>query len=157
MRVLLAIDDSEFSNEAIRCCGDLIGNGADNEVLIVSSMERMFMPTEPFAVSAEYVEKIDNATEATTQAVINRAATRLSLMYPELAPFVSTSLIVGAPEKAIVEEAANWNADLIIMGSHGYGFWQRAVLGSVSDAVIHHSPCSVMVVRPAARKRIGGY
>ena len=47
----------------------------------------------------------------------------------------------------IVEEAQNWEADLIIVGSHGHGFWKRSFLGSTSDKVIHNAPCSVLVVR----------
>ena len=39
------------------------------------------------------------------------------------------------------------NADLIIVGSHDYNRWERLLLGSVSDSVIHHAPCSVLLVR----------
>jgi nucleotide-binding universal stress UspA family protein len=53
----------------------------------------------------------------------------------------------GSPKQVIVEEAEKWGADLIVVGSHGYGWWERILLGSVSQAVIHHAPCSVEVVR----------
>jgi nucleotide-binding universal stress UspA family protein len=47
----------------------------------------------------------------------------------------------------ITEEAQKWEADLIIVGSHGQSFWSRALLGSVSNAVVNHAPCSVLVVK----------
>jgi nucleotide-binding universal stress UspA family protein len=149
MKVLLAIEDSEFSSQAILKCGEIFGDDDQNEVRIVSAMERMYIPTEPFAVSAEYVEKIDNETERNTAAVIDRAAKNIQANYPMLAKNLSTGLLIGSPEQAVVEEAERWRADLIILGSHGYGFWQRAMLGSVSSAVLHHAPCSVLVVRSA--------
>ena len=60
---------------------------------------------------------------------------------------VTTKVIEGSPKDAIVEEAANWGADLILMGSHGYGAAMRFLLGSVSHAVALHAPCSVEIVR----------
>ncbi len=53
---------------------------------------------------------------------------------------------MGDPGQAIVEIAEDWHSDLIVVGSHDRGFWSRALLGSVSDAVVHHAPCSVLVV-----------
>ena len=45
-----------------------------------------------------------------------------------------------------INETARGKADLIVVGSHGRGFWGR-LLGSVSNGVVHHAPCSVLVVR----------
>jgi nucleotide-binding universal stress UspA family protein len=53
----------------------------------------------------------------------------------------------GDPKAAIVEAAASWPADLIVMGSHGRTGIDRFLLGSVSESVVHHAPCSVQVVR----------
>jgi nucleotide-binding universal stress UspA family protein len=63
---------------------------------------------------------------------------------------VSTDVLFGSPDSRIVETAEEWNADLIVVGSHGYSRWERLLLGSVSDSVVHHAPCSVLVVRTAA-------
>ena len=54
---------------------------------------------------------------------------------------------LGRPAQVIVEAAERWGADVIVAGSHGHGFWGRLAIGSVSDAVLHHAPCSVLVVR----------
>lgn len=63
---------------------------------------------------------------------------------------ISTEVLFGSPDSRIVETAEQWHADLIVIGSHGYSRWERLLLGSVSDSVLHHAPCSVLVVRTAA-------
>jgi nucleotide-binding universal stress UspA family protein len=60
---------------------------------------------------------------------------------------IKTEALSGSPDSAIVERAEETNADLIIVGSHGYRAWERLLIGSVSDSVVHHAPCTVMIVR----------
>jgi nucleotide-binding universal stress UspA family protein len=54
---------------------------------------------------------------------------------------------VGLPQRLILEEAERWDADLIMMGSHGRHGIPRLLIGSVSEAVALHAECSVEVVR----------
>lgn len=54
----------------------------------------------------------------------------------------------GSPGSAICDQAKTWQADLIMVGSHGRKGLGEIFLGSVSNYVIHHAPCSVMVVHP---------
>lgn len=56
-------------------------------------------------------------------------------------------MLNGAADRAIIETAKEWEADLIVVGSHGRGFWGRLTAGSVSDSLVHHAPCSVLVAR----------
>ena len=63
---------------------------------------------------------------------------------------VSGEVLFGSPDSRIVETAEEWKADLIVVGSHGYSRWERLLLGSVSDSVVHNAPCSVLVVRTAS-------
>ena len=60
---------------------------------------------------------------------------------------VTSRVLEGAPEDAILDEADRWQADVIVLGSHGYGPMKRRLLGSVSQAVALHAPCSVEIVR----------
>ena len=62
---------------------------------------------------------------------------------------VEAEIKTGAPDEVILETAKQWKPDVIVVGSHGHGFWGRLTLGSVSDSLIHHAPCSVFVVRTA--------
>jgi nucleotide-binding universal stress UspA family protein len=54
---------------------------------------------------------------------------------------------IGDPADAIVDEAGEWGADLIVVGTRGLGGARRLLLGSVSTKVVHHAPCDVLVVR----------
>lgn len=57
--------------------------------------------------------------------------------------------IPGAPGKTICEVARNRSADLIMIGNRGRRGVAELVLGSVSNYVLHHAPCSVLVVKPS--------
>jgi nucleotide-binding universal stress UspA family protein len=62
---------------------------------------------------------------------------------------VSVSFLVweGEPGPAIIEAAVAEAADLVVVGTHGRGRFERLVLGSVSDHVVRHAPCPVLIVR----------
>jgi nucleotide-binding universal stress UspA family protein len=54
---------------------------------------------------------------------------------------------IGDPATVLVEEAREWGADLIVVGTRGLNLGERIMLGSVSTKVVHHAPCDVLVVR----------
>jgi nucleotide-binding universal stress UspA family protein len=58
-----------------------------------------------------------------------------------------THLRMGAVDLEIVGLAKELGADLIVMGCRGHRGIRRAIEGSISDAVISHAPCPVLVVR----------
>jgi nucleotide-binding universal stress UspA family protein len=60
---------------------------------------------------------------------------------------VDSAIREADPRSAIVDEASEWGADLIVMGSHGRTGLKRLLLGSVAGSVVSHAPCSVEVVR----------
>jgi nucleotide-binding universal stress UspA family protein len=60
---------------------------------------------------------------------------------------VTTVILTGSPKRAIVEDAEEWGADLVVLGSHGLRTWERMLLGSVSQTVSAHARCSVEIVR----------
>jgi nucleotide-binding universal stress UspA family protein len=62
--------------------------------------------------------------------------------------FTQTS---GSPGRTICEVARNWGADLIVMGRRGRSGLSELILGSVSNYVLHHAPCSVLIVQYAVK------
>jgi nucleotide-binding universal stress UspA family protein len=59
-------------------------------------------------------------------------------------------LLTGNPADTIVEKAKEIPADVIVIGSQGHGLLRKALLGSVSEAVIRHARCNILIV-PAAK------
>ena len=147
MKVLLATEGSEFSKAAIEKCCRMFAESVNTEIRIISAVEPTILPIEPFAVSADYIREINTAAHKQAGEVVSQAETEIHGLFPMLGVSLTTKVATGAPEQVIVEEAESWGADLIIVGSHGYGLWQRTLLGSVSDRVAHHAPCSVLIVR----------
>jgi nucleotide-binding universal stress UspA family protein len=68
---------------------------------------------------------------------------------PKLDPrHVTRAVVTGSPDKEIVSYAQDYQADLIVMGTHGYGGVRRFLLGSVADRVIRAAICPVVTVPP---------
>lgn len=147
MKTLIATDGSDYSKSAVEECCRMVIRPENADVLIVSAFEDAYpISTEPFAMSPDYHQKLVDDVREQSQSFVDEAETIIRSRFPEAEFEISTDLLVGSPDQQIVERAKEWKADLIVVGSHGRGFWGR-LLGSVSDGVVHHAPCSVLVVR----------
>ena len=93
---------------------------------------------EDFAPYVQAAAKGDDSAVArlTQTADSLRAVTRAG---------VDSSQIAGDPARALLERAREIDADLIALGSHGYGLWKRLLLGSVASKIIRLSPQAVLV------------
>ena len=91
--------------------------------------------------------EFEKAAKESANRVLSETAQNLKAHLTDKNVEVTTELLSGSPESRIVELADEVKPDLIVVGSHGYSSWERLLLGSVSDAIVHHAPCSVMVVR----------
>jgi nucleotide-binding universal stress UspA family protein len=96
-----------------------------------------------YAVRLELVEK----EHARLQDLVEHTAARLRENETGKHLHIDTAVRDGSPKNEIIEEAEQWGADLIVVGCHGYGNLKRFLLGSVSQAVAVHAPCSVEIVR----------
>ena len=144
MKILLAVDGSEYSNAALE---EVIRRpwprGTQVEVLSVAHAIPEF--TDPrLMMRTIQMETLEHERKRAHE-VVEKAAAALAEEAPLLA--VTTRVVEGSPKESVVLEAADWGADLIVMGSHGYGAAMRFLLGSVSHAVALHAPCSVEIVR----------
>lgn len=148
MKVLLATEGSKFSEAALDKCCELFAQMNDTEIRVLVVMEPTFVTAQPFAVFPNYVGEADAQAEAAAEKIAHEANSAILTRLPSIGSGLTSRITVGRAEQVIVEEAETWGADLIIVGSHGAGFWERSLLGSVSSGVVHHAPCSVLVVRP---------
>lgn len=146
MKILVATDGSEYSKTAVEECCRMFAGAGNNFLKIVSVYEDTFpVAGEPFAISAEYYQQLQDDAKAQAEKFVADAAQMVQENFSELNP--TTEIKQGSPERGIIEAAQEWEADLIVVGSHGRGFWGRMLIGSTSDAVMHHAPCSVLIVR----------
>ncbi len=149
MRILLATDGSPCSEAAV----DEVASRpwpSNSEVRIVSAFLIPLSPTpEAWAIPPEYYDEIERTLREQSQKVVDKAAAGLKKALGQSVN-VTGQTLAGTPQSAILEEAERWKADLIVVGSHGYGTWHRLVLGSVSQGVVLHAKCSVEVVRRRA-------
>lgn len=147
MKILIATDGSDYSRAAVAACCRMVVHPENAEIVVVSAYENAYpIAAEPFALSAEYYKAIDEAAHGQAEAFVADAAWQIEKYFGGKALNLTTKILQGSPVQQIVETAREANVDLIVVGSHGRGFWGR-LLGSVSDGVVHHAPCSVLVVR----------
>src|SRR5262249_982651 len=100
-------------------------------------------PTHTFLA---YFEQMEKSIRDAAQDVIKRALTKLSTVEDKTLK-ISAEIIEGSPRQVTLDDADQWDTDLIVMGSCGLGAWSRLLLGSVSSAVVHNAKCSVEIVR----------
>jgi nucleotide-binding universal stress UspA family protein len=147
MKVLIATDGSEFSNAAVKEYCRFFKFTAQAEVKIVSVFEEVYgVGMEPCPLPAEYYQEIHDLAKQQAECFAKDAAQLLEDNRGDQEVAVTTEILRGNPGREIIRLAGEWRPDLIVVGAHGRGFWGR-LLGSVSDAVVHHAPCSVLVVR----------
>ncbi len=149
MKVLIATDGSKYSVEAGREFCQLVSMSDVSAIKIVSATEQRAtaLDDQIFVASELYSRMTLEATKAARSATDELRDLIVDVLGKDSSVTIETEVIADSPREAIVRVATEWEADLIVVGSHGYGFWDRMLLGSVSDAVVHHAPCSVLVVR----------
>jgi nucleotide-binding universal stress UspA family protein len=147
MKVLLAIDGTSQSDAAIDMIASLsLDKVSEVQVFTVIDMA-LPMAHDIYTGMIMNTVEIEKAANDMADEALAEAKQAVEKIFAGSKTVITTSSAVGSPESKIVGAAESLNANLIIMGSHGYNTWERLLLGSVSDSVIHHAPCSVLVVR----------
>jgi len=145
MNILLAMDDSPHSTAALESI--LARPWPPESCVKVISVVEPFHPEYagwhtsyvPLAIEAQH-ELVD-----ATKGLVDESVTRLQATFDS--GRVEGAVLEGYIKDKILETAREWPADLIVMGSHGRRGFTRFLLGSVSEAVVSHAPCSVEIVK----------
>ena len=150
MKILLAIDGSSFSDAAVKEIATRPWP-AGSEVRITSVVEPPLLPTvETWVPPDDYLEALERAGEDQARSIVSKAADRIANEQRDKLR-VATEIVKGHPRHAILDAAEAWEADLIVVGSHGYRGLTKLLLGSVSQTVASHAKCSVQIVRNPMR------
>jgi nucleotide-binding universal stress UspA family protein len=138
-KMLLATDGSEEARLALQTAADLSERtGSELHVVHVGEVPLVYHPERHgYRIQYERDEKEARELLETQVAGIKAAA----------ATVAQEHLRMGKADEHIVVLAEELGADLIVMGSRGLGGVKRALMGSVSDSVVRHAHCPVLVVR----------
>lgn len=152
MKILLAIDDSPCSEAAVEAVlRQFSARQSDVRVLHVDEWPKGMPVSLAFAEgpgSAGNILSAHDEARRRGNELVSRAAARLAAASFQ----VKTELRRGDARHEILDCAAAWHPDVIVLGSHGRSGLDRFLLGSVSENVMRHATCSVEVVRAAAPK-----
>jgi nucleotide-binding universal stress UspA family protein len=142
MKVLLAIDDSEYSKAALRAViRQFRPRGTTVHILHVF---------EPLELLPEFhkgdIAVINETERRLIKSFKNQVARTAELL--KKAGFKTKAIVIQGDHRGdIVDYAKRWKADLIVLGSHGRRGLSRLLMGSVAEFVSRHAPCSVEIVR----------
>lgn len=149
MNVIVGIDDSSCSNEAIRYVCEGVWP-KDTRFLVVSVVPVIVAgPGE--AITGEGMQALTDEQERVHGGLVRRAAA-----YLRKAGLKSETLVVhGDPRTVLTDRVRSEQADLLIVGSHGRTGLTKLLLGSVATHVVTHSECPVLVVKTPSWKTPG--
>jgi nucleotide-binding universal stress UspA family protein len=145
MKILLATDGSTHSEAAVAEVARRPWP-QPSAIRVLSVIQPYTPPATEFVLAGATLEDIGRQQAAGAKEINERAATALR----DSGATVDTAIRKGDPRSVIVDEAEEWGADLIVVGSHGRKGLTKWLLGSVAQAVAGHASCSVEVVRKRA-------
>jgi nucleotide-binding universal stress UspA family protein len=148
MQVLIPTDGSELAMRALQSVTEMPWPRG-SEFKVLSSPEFPVLGGEYPYYAPEQVAQLSRAGEIHAKEAVAKGLELLTKA--GLQAGVAVTEPKDTPAHAILSAAEEWQADLIVMGSHGRRGFDRIVLGSVSETVALHAKCSVELVRKLAK------
>ena len=150
-RILIAVDDSDESVYALRwCLENLASNITPDTLVLLYARPPPPVPIYPSVYGSGYLFTPD------VIATMDRYGQGLAAKVMEKAEAICKDfenmeveklVAVGDARDVICDKAEKLGVDMLVMGSHSYGFIKRAFLGSVSNHCVNNVKCPVMIVK----------
>lgn len=142
MRILLAVDDSKFSEAAVQAViAQHQRPGTEVKIIHVVDLAQR--------IPARYAQELRTESVKEGETLVAKTAGLLRAAGIK----VVTDVEEGDPRARIIDNAVRWPADLIVLGSHGRTGLEYLRMGSVAESVARHAPCSVEIIRLASAVR----
>lgn len=158
MKILLAVDGSDCSKAAVEelACRPW---PAGSKLRIVTVIDLPPIPPLPdFGIEdfhTDISQTLEKAAHANARALLDDVVAVVQKgSGKEIA--ITAKILSGSPKRHILDEAEKWGATLIMVGAHDYQDSERAMFGSVSQAVAINAKCSVEIVRRQKPPKRGG-
>lgn len=160
--IVVAVDYSEAGDLALERALELAAGHQSAAVHVVNvlSLYQAGLGLEPAGAGAVASElpSVSDAAERLRQ-YVEKAVSNFRAARPDTPPTFPDYLVahqrVEMPSEEIAQLAADLEADLVVVGTHGKRGFSRFLLGSVAESTVRLAPCPVLVVRPKARPASG--
>ena len=133
-RILIAVDSSEPAQRAVVVGGEV--------ARVAGARVKLLHVVHPLAAFIGERQSDELHPARAAKHLLDRLIKRLP---QDVA--AERKVLDGVPAERIIGAARDWGADLVVVGDHNRHVLSRFVLGSVSDEVVRHAPCPVLVVR----------
>lgn len=159
MKVLVGIDGSESSQKALQQALRLVRQDETSYVLLAVEEPVVMTSASPIpgvlGASGAIAWQEESELIQIQKQRLEQALQTAETLCQQAGATCSCRSEIGSPKLTICEVAQQENCDLIVVGSHGYQGLQRILMGSVSDHVVRHAHCAVLVVRESNELRPG--
>ena len=141
-RILIAVDGSALALDAVRHALELVRRGGLQATLVLGHVQEEASLLELATRGADMV------AAASIEAGQDLLAPAVALVQAAGVPY-ETEIGLGSVAATLVDMVERCGCDALIIGARGLGGWRGALLGSVSQALVQHSPVPVTVVKHA--------
>ncbi|KAG8369956.1 hypothetical protein BUALT_Bualt14G0067100 [Buddleja alternifolia] len=150
--MLIALDDSEHSYYALEwTLNQFFSHPSDaNFKLII--IHAKIPPTSALGLAGPATNEILPIVTADLKETAERVMANAKETCNKRSVTAQYEIIEGDARNVMCDAVEKYHASVLVVGSHGYGAFKRAVLGSVSDYCSHHAHCSVMIVKKPKQK-----
>ncbi|MBX3621986.1 MAG: universal stress protein [Rhizobacter sp.] len=140
MKILLPVDGSEHSLDAVRHAIHLVQEGLQASFVLVNVQEPTYLYEVVLAPDAEVLERVSGAAGNHSLAAAVDLLQQAELEFEK-------EVLSGDPGHTILEAGERHDCDAVIIGARGRDVLRSALLGSVSQVVLHGSPVPVTIVK----------
>lgn len=140
MKILLPVDGSEVSLKAVRFAIGLLQQGLSGSLVVANVQEPATFYEMVVAPDAEVLQKVSTAAGVDTLESAESLLMEAGVVYER-------EIASGDPAHTIVDIAERFACDMIVMGARGTSALRSALLGSVSNEVLHAAQVPVMIVK----------
>jgi nucleotide-binding universal stress UspA family protein len=140
MKILLPVDGSEVSLEAVRFAIRMARSGLETSVVLANVQEPATLYELVVAHDPQVLEQVSAAAGAHTLAAAQALLEEASISF-------ESEVASGDPAHTIVDIVERYGCDLVVMGASGTSTLRSALLGSVSNEVLHAAGVPVMIVK----------
>ncbi|KAI9182130.1 hypothetical protein LWI28_022379 [Acer negundo] len=149
-KIVVAVDESEESMDALSwCLSNFFSNNTNNTLVLLYVKPPPPVYSTLDAAGYMFSADVIKAMEQYGSDMVNSVMQRAEAVYRNFETDINVERVVGCGEAkdVICGVVEKLKADTLVMGSHGYGFIKRVLLGSVSDYCAKHVKCPVVIVK----------